>query len=286
MVDLDRTLGLLERAVVGRFNVAAADHRAHQFVHAAVDHPLPVVHDGPDELVGFRHEPVLEEHGHVVPVHDPRTDLVTLERAHELPVPDAVGYSEHEAAATSEFTPHAGPEQELDSGQVDLAQVPGVVHVRQVHVQVGGQAHGRVRGRFGDPERPFEPRGRDVAEQRPEKVRQVQRAHGKHDERQRRARSRQRHNDRRRAVAVGDRRCCGGHRGRRCHRGGRKVGRGENTSVRWCRRADVRHALLKRQRGRTRVVVLLELRTNGGEYSDDPFSPSTDGECTAATAAG
>lgn len=199
VVYLDGTLGSPVRAVgrLGRGRsrgrgrgrqrrpAGPAEDGAHQLLRAAVDHPLSVIHDGPDETVGLRHEPELEEYRHVVPVHDPGADLVPAERTHELPVPDAVGDGEYEPAAAPELAPYAGAQQELDTRQVDLAQVPGVVHVGQVHVQVGGQAHGRVHGRVGGPELFLEPRGRHVAEQRPEEVRQVQRAHGGHDEHQR-----------------------------------------------------------------------------------------------------
>jgi len=171
VVYLDRALWPPVRAVgvrcLGGCRCSASDNRAHQLVRAAVDHPLPVVHDGPDKLVGLGHEPELEEYGHVVPVHDPGTDLVPAERPHELAVPDAVGYGEYEAAAAPELLPQAGAQQELDASQVDLAQVPGVVHVRQVHVQVSGQAHGRVYGSVRDPELFLDARGRHIAEQRP-----------------------------------------------------------------------------------------------------------------------
>jgi len=169
VVYLDGTLGSPIRAVgvrgLGGRRRTTTDYGAHQLVRAAVDHPLPVVHDGPDETVGLGHEPELEEYGHVVPVHDPGTDLVPAERPHELAVPDAVGYGEYEAAAAPELLPQAGAQQELYAGQVDLAQVPSVVHVRQVHVQVGGQAHGRVYGRVGDPKLLLDARRRHVAEQ-------------------------------------------------------------------------------------------------------------------------
>lgn len=213
MVYLDGTLGLLERAV-GRLG---ADHGAHQLVRATVDHPLPVVHDGPHEPVGPGHEPVLEEYGHVVPVDDARADLVPPERAHELAVPHAVGYGEYEAAAAPELAPQPGAQQELDAGQVDLAQIPRVVHVRQVHVQVGGQAHGRVHRRVGGPQLFLQARGRHVAEQRPEKVRHVHRAHGQHDERQHGARRGQ-HRHRRGVAAAGR----GGRPRRVCRRRGRR----------------------------------------------------------------
>lgn len=233
MVYLDGTLGTLVRALGGRLGdlrrvtavaTAAPDDGAHQLVRAAVDHLLTVVHDGPDEPVRLGHEPELEEYGHVVPVHDPGADLVPAERADEPPVPDAVGDGEYEAAAAPELAPYAGAQQELDAGQVDLAQIPGVVHVGQVHVQVGSQAHGRVDGRVGGPELLLEARGRHVAEQRPEEVRQVQQAHGHQDQRQSRASRRQ----------------CG-HRRRRSRPGGSSRGRRSGRSRRRGRLQQRRH---------------------------------------------
>jgi len=223
VVYLGGTLGPLTPTVDRLIGATATDDGAHQLVRAAVDHPLTVVHDGPDEPVGLGHEPELEEYGHVVPVHDPGPDLVPGESSHKLAVTDAVGDGEYESAAAPELPPYAGAQQELDAGQVDLAQVPGVVHVRQVHVQVGGQTHGRVDGRVGSPEPLLEPRGRHVTEQRPEKVRQVQRAHGRHDQRQRGARRRQRDHGRRRTGAGGGEsfgrsRHCRRRRTRRRHR--------------------------------------------------------------------
>lgn len=215
VVYLERTLGLdvgpgpgTAAAVDRRRSLGSAaggQHVAHQLVGVAADHALPVVHDGPDEPVGLGHEPELEEYGHVVPVHDPGADLVPGERAHELAVPDAIGDGEHEAAAAPELGPQPGAEQELDAGQVDLAQVPRVIHVRQVQVQVGGEARGRVRGRVGDAQPFLEPRGRHVAEQHARKVRQVDGRHGQHERGQRDARHRQRRY-RPRAAAVRRRR--------------------------------------------------------------------------------
>lgn len=208
MVYLDGTLGSPVRSVgvrcLGGRGRTATDYGAHQLVRTAVDHPLPVVHDRPDETVGLGHEPELEEYGHVVPVHDPGANLVPAERPHEFAVPDAVGYGEYEAATAPELLPQAGAQQELDAGQVDLAQVPSVVHVRQVHVQVGGQAHGRVDGRVGDPELFLNARRRHVAEQRPEEIRQVQRAHEHQDQRERCTRHRQRRHRQRRRSRPGD----------------------------------------------------------------------------------
>lgn len=171
VVYLGWTFGPFDRTV-GRLG---ADDGPHQLVRAAVHHPLTVVHHGPDEPVRFGHKTELEEQGHVVPVHDPSANLVPGERAHELAIPDAVGNGEHEATAAPELAPQPGAQQKLDPGQVNLAQVPGVVHVRQVHVQVGGQARGRIHGRVGGPEPLFEARGRHVAGQRPQKVRHVNR---------------------------------------------------------------------------------------------------------------
>lgn len=201
MVDLGGTLGPLDGAAIGRFGTG---DRAHQLVRVAADHALPVVHDGPHEPVRLGDEPVLEEHGHVVPVHQPVADLVPAERAHELPVPHAVGDGEHEATAAPQLAPQPRAQQELDARQVDLAQVPRVVHVRQVHVQVGGQAHGRVDAHVEHAERlPPAPGGRHVGEQRATEVRQVDRGHGQHDDRERGARRGQRdHRGRRAAVAV------------------------------------------------------------------------------------
>jgi len=205
---LDGTLGSPVRVVgvrgLGGRRRTATDYGAHQLVRAAVNDPLPVVHDGPDETVSLGHEPELEEYGHVVPVHDPGADLVPAERPHELAVPDAVGYGEYEAAAAPELLPQAGAQQKLDAGQVDLAQVPSVVHVREVHVQVCGQAHGRVYGRVRNPELLFDARRRHVTEQRPEEIRQVQRTHEYQDQRERCARHKQcRHRQRRRARSGG-----------------------------------------------------------------------------------
>lgn len=229
VVYLDGTLGTLVRTLGGRLGglrrvsavaTTTPDDGAHQLVRAAVDHLLTVVYDGPDEPVCFGHEPELEEYGHVVPVHDPGADLVPAERADEPAVPDAVGDGEYETAAAPELSPYAGAQQELDAGQVDLAQVPGVVHVSQVHVQVGSQAHGRVDGRVGGPELLLEARGRHVAEQRPEKVRQVQQAHGYQNQRQSRASRRQCDHRRRRSRAGGS--GGGGGRGRRNDRSRRR----------------------------------------------------------------
>jgi len=192
---LDGTLGSPVPVVgvrgLGGRRRTAADYGAHQLVSATVDHPLPVVHNGPDETVRLGHEPELKKYGHVVPVHDPGADLVPAKRPHELAVPDAIGNGEYEASAAPELLPQAGSQQELDAGQVDLTQVPSVVHVRQVHVQVSGQAHGRVYGRVGDPEFLLDARRRHVTEQRPEEIRQGQRAHENQDQRERCAYHRQ-----------------------------------------------------------------------------------------------
>jgi len=172
VVDLQRTLGLH----AGRLHVAGVvlgalgQQLAHHFLHVAVDHPLPAVHDRVDEVVAAGDEPVFHVNGIVVPVHDPRRYGVQAERPDELAVPDVGAALHRQPALLPDGLPQAGPGVELGPGEVHLAQIPRVVHVEQQKVHVRGQARGRVRGRVQHVHVLLEQRAHGRAPERPGEI--------------------------------------------------------------------------------------------------------------------
>lgn len=146
VVHLQRTLGLhpgrlqLARVLLGPFG----QQLTHHLIDVAVDHALPAVHDGVDEVVAPADEPVFHVDGIVVPVHDPGRYAVQAERSDELPVPDVSTALHRQATLLPDGRPQARPRVELGPGEVHLAQVPRVVHVEQQEVHVRGQTRRRV----------------------------------------------------------------------------------------------------------------------------------------------
>lgn len=148
MVDLQRALGLHPGRflqVTGPLLSALGQQLTHQHLDVAVDHPLPAVHDGVDEVVAPAHEPVLHVNGVSIPVNDPGRYAVQAERPDELPVPNAGATLHRQPTLLPDRLPQPGARVELCPGEVHLSQVPRVVHVEQQEVHVRGQARRRVR---------------------------------------------------------------------------------------------------------------------------------------------
>lgn len=143
MVDLQRALGLHPGRflqVAGPLFGSFGQQLIHQHLDVAVDHPLPAVHDGIDEVIAPTHEPVLHVNGISFPVNDPGRYAVQAKRPDELPVPDASATLHGQPALLPNRRPQPGASVEFCAGEVHLPQVPRVVHVEQQEVYVRGQA--------------------------------------------------------------------------------------------------------------------------------------------------
>lgn len=148
MVDLQRALGLHAGCllqVTWSLLCTLSQQLTHHHLDVAVDHPLPAVHDGVDEVITAAHESVLHVNRFPVPVNDPRRYAVQAERPNELPVPDAGATLHGQPTLLPDRRPQPGARVELCPGEVHLPQVPRVVHVEQQEVHVRGQARRRVR---------------------------------------------------------------------------------------------------------------------------------------------